>query len=77
MTEQARRKENWGMIKAVINVFAAFFGAVLDTVCFIAQCFKHDDNICNSCAYRFCASNQHPTICDECKSGSNYKEVDK
>lgn len=30
-------------------------------------------NPCDSCVYRFCASNQHPTICDECKDWSNHK----
>ena len=30
-------------------------------------------NPCDNCVYRFCVSNQHPTICDECKDGSNHE----
>ena len=30
-------------------------------------------NYCDRCIHRFCASNQHPTVCDECKDWSNYK----
>ena len=32
-------------------------------------------NPCDNCVHRFCVSNQHPTICDECKDGSNH-EID-
>ena len=30
-------------------------------------------NPCDTCVYRFCVSNQHPTVCDVCKDGSNYE----
>lgn len=33
---------------------------------------EDEENICETCEHRFCVSSQHPTICDECKDGSNY-----
>lgn len=44
-------------------------------VCVICDLFLTNDkpSLCDTCVYRFCVSNQHPTVCDECKDGSNHK----
>lgn len=41
-------------------------------VAFIFDNLSEKENLCDHCDNRFCVSNQHPTICDECKDGSNY-----
>jgi len=44
-------------------------------VCIICDLFLTNDkpSPCDNCVYRFCVSNQHLTICDECNDGSNHK----
>ena len=62
------------MIAIAILLIASFLVAL---VAFIEYKCVPEINTCDSCVYRFCASNQHPTVCDECKNGCNYKEVDE
>ena len=55
-----------GMKAIIIAIIIFVIAAVLDGV-FAKQ------NPCDTCQNRFCVSNQHPTICDDCQNGSNYK----